>query len=85
MFGDFAKSGSLFQSFLSHENIGHRRRCKWRPTPSKRKSSRAAKLLQRADKRAGELAAAYDRVRIAGLTCEAAYTTIKKSRLSDEM
>lgn len=27
-------------------------------------------LLQRADKRAGELAAAYDRARIAGLACE---------------
>lgn len=31
-------------------------------------------LLSRADARAGELAAAYDRARIAGLACEAAYT-----------
>jgi len=30
-------------------------------------------LLQRADKRAGELAAAYDRARIAGLACEKSY------------
>ncbi|MCM8559754.1 DUF2514 domain-containing protein [Pseudomonas shahriarae] len=42
-------------------------------------------LLQRADKRAGELAAAYDRARIAGLACEAAYATLKKPRTSDEM
>lgn len=33
-------------------------------------------LLQRADKRAGELAAAYDRSRIAGLACERSYNQI---------
>jgi hypothetical protein len=33
-------------------------------------------LLQRVDKRAGELAAAYDRARIAGLACERAYESI---------
>ena len=32
-----------------------------------------SELLQRADKRAGELAAAYDRARIAGLACEKSY------------
>ena len=34
-------------------------------------------LLQRADKRAGELAAAYDRARIAGLTCERSYDGVR--------
>ncbi|MBK5002957.1 DUF2514 domain-containing protein [Pseudomonas sp. S31] len=33
-------------------------------------------LLTRADERAGELAQAYDRARIAGLTCEAAYNAL---------
>lgn len=33
-------------------------------------------LLQRADKRAGELAVAYDRARIAGLACEATYSIL---------
>ena len=33
-------------------------------------------LLQRADKRAGELAAAYDLARIAGLTCERSYQSL---------
>ncbi|MBD8235681.1 DUF2514 family protein [Pseudomonas fluorescens] len=33
-------------------------------------------LLQRADKRAGELASAYDRARIAGLTCERSYDSL---------
>ncbi|EZI24577.1 DUF2514 family protein [Pseudomonas extremaustralis] len=33
-------------------------------------------LLQRADKRAGELAVAYDRARIAGLTCERSYNAL---------
>ena len=33
-------------------------------------------LLQRADKRAGELAVAYDRARIAGLTCERSYQSL---------
>lgn len=37
-------------------------------------------LLQRADKRAGELAAAYDRARIAGLTCERSYYGIGGAR-----
>lgn len=35
-------------------------------------------LFQRADKRAGELAKAYDGARIAGLACEAAYQSLKK-------
>ncbi|WP_097138411.1 MULTISPECIES: DUF2514 family protein [unclassified Pseudomonas] len=34
-------------------------------------------LLQRADKRAGELAAAYDQARVAGLACEAAYDSLR--------
>ncbi len=33
-------------------------------------------MLSRADKRAGELAAAYDRARIAGLACERAYSAL---------
>ncbi|TFY86705.1 DUF2514 domain-containing protein [Pseudomonas kairouanensis] len=35
-------------------------------------------LLQRADKRAGELAAAYDRARIAGLACERSFDSIRQ-------
>ncbi|MCO7515684.1 DUF2514 domain-containing protein [Pseudomonas guariconensis] len=35
-------------------------------------------LLARADERAGELAKAYDRARIAGLACEAAYNALTK-------
>lgn len=35
-------------------------------------------LLARADARAGELAKAYDRARIAGLACEATYTALIK-------
>ncbi|UVM65018.1 DUF2514 domain-containing protein [Pseudomonas sp. B21-009] len=35
-------------------------------------------LLARADARAGELAKAYDRARIAGLACEASYTALIK-------
>ncbi|WP_233095655.1 DUF2514 family protein [Dickeya solani] len=35
-----------------------------------------ADVLQRADKRAGELAAYADRARLAGLTCERAYSAI---------
>ncbi|UVK81320.1 DUF2514 domain-containing protein [Pseudomonas sichuanensis] len=35
-------------------------------------------LLARADARAGELAAAYDHARIAGLACEASYTALVK-------
>ncbi|MBX8528581.1 DUF2514 domain-containing protein [Pseudomonas cichorii] len=34
-------------------------------------------LLSRADKRAGELAAAYDRARIAGMACERAYESLR--------
>ncbi|AZL68775.1 DUF2514 domain-containing protein [Pseudomonas oryziphila] len=36
-------------------------------------------LLARADARAGELAKAYDQARIAGLACEASYTSLVKS------
>ena len=36
-------------------------------------------LLQRADKRAGELAAAYDKARIAGLACERSYDGVRIS------
>ncbi len=39
-------------------------------------------LLRRADKRAGELAAAYDRARIAGLTCEASYNSLSVSAVA---
>ncbi len=35
-------------------------------------------LLQRADKRAGELAVAYDLARIAGLTCERSYQSLRE-------
>ncbi|MGV2835575.1 DUF2514 domain-containing protein [Pseudomonas shirazensis] len=35
-------------------------------------------LLARADERAGELAQAYDRARIAGLACEASYNALTK-------
>lgn len=34
-------------------------------------------LLSRADARAGELAKAYDRARIAGMACEASYTSLR--------
>jgi hypothetical protein len=37
-------------------------------------------LLARADARAGELAKAYDRARVAGLACEDSYTVLNKSR-----
>ncbi|WP_313740454.1 DUF2514 domain-containing protein [Pseudomonas sp.] len=37
-----------------------------------------SELLARADARAGELAKAYDRARIAGLTCEASYNALTK-------
>ncbi len=36
-----------------------------------------SELLQRADKRAGDLAAAYDRARIAGLACERSYESLR--------
>jgi hypothetical protein len=35
-------------------------------------------LLQRADKRAGELAVAYDRARIAGLVCERSFDSMRQ-------
>jgi len=38
-----------------------------------------AELFERADKRAGELAAAYDRARAAGLACEASYDALERS------
>ncbi|WP_327440354.1 DUF2514 family protein [Pseudomonas donghuensis] len=37
-------------------------------------------LLTRTDARAGELAKAYDRARVAGLACEASYTALNKPR-----
>ncbi|MBJ2209675.1 MULTISPECIES: DUF2514 family protein [Pseudomonas] len=37
-------------------------------------------LLQRTDKRAGELAIAYDHARIAGLACETAYLSLTEPR-----
>ena len=37
-------------------------------------------LLARADARAGELAKAYDRARIAGLACEASYSALRSSQ-----
>ena len=37
-----------------------------------------SELFQRSDKRAGELAAAYDRARIAGLACERSYEAIRR-------
>lgn len=47
-------------------------------------ASRAAMVLsdlfQRADKRAGELAAAYDKARIAGQACERAYDSLNKKQ-----
>lgn len=39
-----------------------------------------ADVLGRADERAGQLAAAYDRARAAGLTCEAAYDALRNER-----
>lgn len=39
-------------------------------------------LFQRADKRAGELAAAYDRAKIAGLSCELAYELVREGNAS---
>jgi len=37
-----------------------------------------SELFQRADKRAGELAAAYDRARIAGQACERSYDSMRQ-------
>jgi hypothetical protein len=39
-----------------------------------------AELFQRADRTAGQLAAAYDRARAAGLTCERAYDAARNAR-----
>ncbi|MGL6237823.1 DUF2514 domain-containing protein [Aeromonas dhakensis] len=39
-----------------------------------------ADLLSRADERAGELAAAYDRARASGLACERAYQSLSKEK-----
>jgi hypothetical protein len=36
-----------------------------------------SELLERADARAGDLAKAYDRARIAGMTCESAYSIVR--------
>uniref|UniRef100_UPI000F07A52C DUF2514 family protein n=1 Tax=Pseudomonas viridiflava TaxID=33069 RepID=UPI000F07A52C len=36
-----------------------------------------SELFQRADRRAGELAKAYDQARIAGLACEASHASLK--------
>ncbi|WP_324035142.1 DUF2514 domain-containing protein [Aeromonas caviae] len=40
-----------------------------------------ADLLSRADERAGELAAAYDRARASGLACERAYDTLRTATM----
>lgn len=47
-----------------------------RSTSATRAAMVLSDLLQRADKRAGELASAYDRARIAGLTCERSYDSL---------
>ncbi|MDP1153903.1 DUF2514 family protein, partial [Klebsiella pneumoniae] len=39
--------------------------------------------LQRADKKSGELAVAYDRARIAGLACERSYDAIRSKQHED--
>lgn len=49
-----------------------------RGAPATRAAMVLSDLLQKADKRAGELAAAYDRARIAGKACEAAYISLKR-------
>lgn len=51
-----------------------------RGTSATRAAMVLSDLLQRADKRAGELAAAYDRARIAGLTCERIYQALRAER-----
>nr|WP_189659838.1 DUF2514 domain-containing protein [Pseudomonas farsensis] len=63
------------------------------PDPSVAARSQAASraalvlsdLLQRADRRAGELAEAYDKARIAGVLCEAAYYSLRKSGPSENL
>jgi len=40
-----------------------------------------SELFERADKRAGELAVAYDRARIAGLACERSYQSLTSIHL----
>lgn len=49
-----------------------------RGTSATRAAMVLSDLLQRADKRAGELAVAYDRARIAGQACEASYAALVK-------
>jgi hypothetical protein len=41
-----------------------------------------SQLLERADARAGDLAKAYDRARIAGEACESAYVAIGDARIT---
>lgn len=48
-----------------------------RGTSATRAAMVLSDLFQRADKRAGELAAAYDQARIAGLTCERSYQSVR--------
>lgn len=63
--------------------------CPGDPGPAKRGASatRAAmvlsELFQRADKRAGELAAAYDKSRIAGLACERSYDVLQQQPIEN--
>ncbi len=47
-----------------------------RGAPATRAAMVLSDLLQRADKRAGELAVAYDRARIAGMACERSYQSL---------
>ncbi|PPA01319.1 DUF2514 domain-containing protein [Pseudomonas sp. MWU12-2312b] len=47
-----------------------------RGTSATRAAMVLSDMLERADKRAGELAVAYDRARIAGLACEATYSIL---------
>ncbi len=49
-----------------------------RGTSAARAAMVLSELFQRADKRAGELAAAYDRARIAGRACERSYDSIRQ-------
>ncbi|MFM5846863.1 DUF2514 domain-containing protein [Aeromonas veronii] len=49
-------------------------------SPTKEPAMVLADLLSRADERAGELAAAYDRARASGLACERAYDALQQQR-----
>ncbi|UBH57080.1 DUF2514 domain-containing protein [Aeromonas enteropelogenes] len=52
--------------------------CATQGSPTTQQSAMVlAELLSRADKRAGELAAAYDRARATGLACERAYDALR--------